>query len=46
MVAWDASANRHAYLKNGDVVFAGNALTFVGKSYRGPAATRPSTAAA
>jgi N-acyl-D-aspartate/D-glutamate deacylase len=35
VVAWDASAGRHAYLTGGDVVFAGDALTFVGRGYRG-----------
>lgn len=37
VVGWDASAQRHAYLQGADVVFAGNALTFVGKGYQGPA---------
>jgi cytosine/adenosine deaminase-related metal-dependent hydrolase len=37
VVAWDASARRHAYLRDGDVVFAGNTLTFVGPDYRGQA---------
>jgi len=37
VVAWDPSARRHAYLKDGDVVFAGNALTFVGRGYAGAA---------
>ena len=37
VVAWDPSAGRHAYLKNGDVAFAGNALTFVGRGYGGAA---------
>jgi cytosine/adenosine deaminase-related metal-dependent hydrolase len=35
VVAWDASAERHAYITGGDVVFAGNALTFVGRGYQG-----------
>src|SRR5690242_18713741 len=37
VIAWDAGARRHAYLRNADVGFSGNALTFVGKGYRGPA---------
>jgi cytosine/adenosine deaminase-related metal-dependent hydrolase len=37
VIAWDASAGRHAYLQNADVAFSGNALTFVGKGYRGAA---------
>ena len=37
VVAWDAGAKRHGYLRDADVVFAGNALTFVGKGYRGHA---------
>jgi 5-methylthioadenosine/S-adenosylhomocysteine deaminase len=37
IVAWDGSAQRHAYVRHGDVVFAGNALTFVGSGYQGPA---------
>jgi cytosine/adenosine deaminase-related metal-dependent hydrolase len=37
VVAWDAAAGRHAYLRAGDVAFAGDALTFVGHGYRGPA---------
>ncbi|HYB44065.1 MAG TPA: N-ethylammeline chlorohydrolase, partial [Candidatus Methylomirabilis sp.] len=37
VVAWDAPGQRHAYLERGDVVFAGDRLTFVGRSYPGPA---------
>ncbi|MCI0546327.1 MAG: amidohydrolase family protein [Candidatus Rokubacteria bacterium] len=37
VVAWDSAAGRHAYLRGGDVAFAGGALTFVGRGYRGPA---------
>jgi 5-methylthioadenosine/S-adenosylhomocysteine deaminase len=37
VIAWDAARGRHAYLRGGDVVFAGNTLTFVGKDYRGAA---------
>ena len=37
VVAWDASSRRHAYLEHGDVVFAGDTLTFVGRDYPGRA---------
>jgi cytosine/adenosine deaminase-related metal-dependent hydrolase len=37
VVAWDASSRRHAYLERGDVVFAGDTLTFVGRDYSGRA---------
>src|SRR5499425_2037737 len=37
VVAWDAPQRRHAYLEHGDVVFADNTLTFVGRSYSGVA---------
>jgi 5-methylthioadenosine/S-adenosylhomocysteine deaminase len=37
VVAWDPSNRRHSYLEHGDVAFAGNAITFVGRSYRGSA---------
>jgi 5-methylthioadenosine/S-adenosylhomocysteine deaminase len=37
VVAWDPSNRRHAYLEHGDVVFAGNSITFVGRGYPGPA---------
>jgi len=37
VVAWDPSARRHGYLRNADVVFAGGALTFVGRGYAGAA---------
>ena len=33
VIAWDTAAKRHAYLRNADVAFAGNALTFVGRGY-------------
>ena len=36
-IAWDAGAKHHAYLENADVAFSGNTLTFVGRSYTGPA---------
>jgi cytosine/adenosine deaminase-related metal-dependent hydrolase len=34
--AWDASAQRHVYRRDVDVVFRGNELTFVGAGYAGP----------
>src|SRR5215510_6944657 len=37
VVAWDASARRHAYARHADVAFAGSTLTFVGPGYAGPA---------
>jgi len=37
VVAWDPSNGRHAYLEHGDVVFAGNSITFVGRGYAGAA---------
>jgi 5-methylthioadenosine/S-adenosylhomocysteine deaminase len=37
VVAWDASSRHHAYLEHGDVVFAGDTLTFVGRDYTGRA---------
>src|SRR5262245_59072508 len=35
VVAWDGLAERHAYLRDGDVVFSGGTLTFVGRGYTG-----------
>lgn len=37
VVAWDAAGRRHGYLRNADVAFADNLLTFVGKGYAGAA---------
>ena len=37
VVAWDASSRRHAYLEHGDVAFAGDTLTFVGRDHPGRA---------
>jgi cytosine/adenosine deaminase-related metal-dependent hydrolase len=37
VVAWDAAAKRHAYLRQGDVAFAGDRVTFVGRGYAGAA---------
>lgn len=37
VVAWDEAGKRHRYLRDADVVFEGNAITFVGMGYAGPA---------
>lgn len=37
VVAWDNQTERHHYLRDVDVSFTGNAITFVGKGYDGPA---------
>jgi len=37
VAAWDADAESHVYRHGIDVVFAGDRITFVGPSYRGPA---------
>ncbi|MGH7003431.1 MAG: amidohydrolase family protein, partial [Alphaproteobacteria bacterium] len=39
VIARDAKAGKHRYLRDGDVAFRGNAITFVGRGYRGPADT-------
>lgn len=36
-VAWDNETERHHYLCDVDIAFAGNAITFIGKGYDGPA---------
>ncbi len=35
IVAWDQAASTHAYLKGGDLAFAGNRITHVGPRYDG-----------
>jgi cytosine/adenosine deaminase-related metal-dependent hydrolase len=35
VVAWDASNERHAYLRDADVVFRGNTIVHVGRGYDG-----------
>lgn len=35
VVAWDVANRRHAYLMAGDIAFAGEAITFVGRHYDG-----------
>ncbi len=37
IVAWDQTNERHAYLRDGDVVFDGDAIAFVGRGYAGTA---------
>src|SRR5215467_11281681 len=39
IVAWDVVNQRHAYLMGGDVAFAGDTLSYVGKHYDGAADT-------
>jgi cytosine/adenosine deaminase-related metal-dependent hydrolase len=39
IVAWDVTNRCHAYLMDGDVAFAGDTLSFVGRQYDGPADT-------
>jgi 5-methylthioadenosine/S-adenosylhomocysteine deaminase len=39
IVAWDAEHEGHSYLKGGDLAFDGNAISFIGKNYTGPADT-------
>ena len=35
VVAWDAPAGQHVYLRDADVVFSGNLITHVGRGYAG-----------
>ena len=37
VVAWDRGAGRHVYLRDADVAFTGDAITFIGRGYGGPA---------
>ena len=39
MIAWDAAAGRHAYLRGGDLVMSGGSIEFVGQRYGGTADT-------
>ena len=39
VIAWDAEARCHTYLRGGDVVLEGNAIGFVGSGYKGPVDT-------
>ncbi|HEY8565699.1 MAG TPA: amidohydrolase family protein [Beijerinckiaceae bacterium] len=38
IVAWDAAAKSHVYLRNADLAFSGDRITFVGQHYDGEAA--------
>ncbi len=37
VIAWDAETGEHTYIRNGDVVFSGSDVTFVGRDYDGQA---------
>ena len=37
VIAWNESQGRHEYLRDGDVVFADDRISFVGSGYTGPA---------
>jgi 5-methylthioadenosine/S-adenosylhomocysteine deaminase len=37
IVAWDASAGRHVYLRDADLAFTGDTISFVGRNYPGAA---------
>ena len=39
IVAWDAAAGRHVYLRDADLAFRGNSIVHVGKTYQGTADT-------
>src|SRR5688500_470681 len=39
VVAWDGGAGEHVYLTDADVVFTGDRITWVGRSYDGAADT-------
>src|SRR4051794_13479312 len=39
IVAWDADAKTHVYLRNTDLVFTGARISFIGPSYDGTAET-------
>jgi len=39
VVAWDGAAAEHRYLQDGDVVFSGDSIDFVGKNHTGPVDT-------
>lgn len=38
IVAYDAASGRHGYIRNGDIAWCGESISFVGKSYPGNAA--------
>ncbi|TDQ67073.1 cytosine/adenosine deaminase-related metal-dependent hydrolase [Maritalea mobilis] len=37
LVAWDEAAQKHYYLRNGDLAYKGNEICYIGKSYDGHA---------
>jgi 5-methylthioadenosine/S-adenosylhomocysteine deaminase len=37
IIAWDKAVGRHSYLQNGDLVFDGSEIRFVGRNYGGDA---------
>jgi 5-methylthioadenosine/S-adenosylhomocysteine deaminase len=37
IVAWDPTTENHGYLRDGDLVFSGDSITFVGTNYTGDA---------
>ena len=37
IIAWDPTIARHAYLRNADLVFQADRISFIGRHYRGPA---------
>ena len=39
VIAWDGGTGRHVYLRDADVAFEGDAITFVGAGYAGRADT-------
>ena len=39
VVGWDATTGSHEYIRNGDVAFSGEGITFVGKNYSADADT-------
>ncbi|HUB43395.1 MAG TPA: amidohydrolase family protein [Acetobacteraceae bacterium] len=39
IIAWDAAAGQHLYLRDADLAFCGNAIVHVGKIYQGAADT-------
>jgi 5-methylthioadenosine/S-adenosylhomocysteine deaminase len=36
IIAWDSNTERHAYLRDADLVFEGERISFVGRLYSGP----------
>src|SRR3984957_20953430 len=40
IIAWDATAGSHVYLRDADLAFSGNTIEHVGRSYQGVADTQ------